>query len=508
MLNELNLDLLPGLFLLMLAISLLISVIFLHPKTPLYFVRIHVGFIAVPPLVALIALIFHHERIMVGPWYFNSLSWLLAFFVLTIGCIVQRFCVRYLQGDAAYRKYFALLTVTTTAASVTWVSNDFRLLLASWGATLLGLTLLIGLKKEWIVARNAAKICGRLFAVSWGVLLFAIVWVAQATNHWQLSDALTPTSLAQLDSWEKTCINLLLIVAVVIPAAQWPAHRWLLDSVVAPTPISAVMHAGIVNAGGIILTLFAPLFQGSMAQMILLFFSSISVLIGTGIMLVQVDYKRQLVGSTIAQMGFMLIQCALGAYMAAIIHAVLHGMFKATLFLQSGSVINRQESGFYTKKPLSFSTIVTGSTIGVLAGIGFWLSSPGETYQLVSAFIMGWSVSIAWVQLVAFGLGKMGRMVGFVVLVGGAIVYFFIHHLLYGVLNQTLLVNMQPPVMAAIALILILLGAFLTGAWLTRNRLSKYYAIVYLWLLRLGEPKENVMESHPYYLQSQGGKVR
>ena len=57
-------------------------------------------------------------------------------------------------------------------------------------------------------------------------------------------------------------------------------------------------------------------------------------------MLVQVDYKRQLVGSTIAQMGFMLIQCALGAYLAAIIHAVLHGLFKSTLFLQAGSAIH------------------------------------------------------------------------------------------------------------------------------------------------------------------------
>ena len=106
--------------------------------------------------------------------------------------------------------------------------------------------------------------------------------------------------------------------------------------VVAPTPVSAVMHAGLVNAGGIILTRFAPLFRrGNAAQIVLLILSSISVLIGTGIMLVHVDYKRQLVGSTIAQMGFMLIQCALGAYLAAIIHAVLHGLFKSTLFLQA-----------------------------------------------------------------------------------------------------------------------------------------------------------------------------
>ena len=225
-----------------------------------------------------------------------------------MGLIVQRYSIHYLFGDRYYRKYFALLTLTTVADSVAWLSNDLRFLLGFWGATLLGLTLLIGLKKEWQVARKAAALSGRLFALGWLSLLVAIIWITQATGHWQLALVVTPNSLAQLGSWERTCINLLLILAVMIPAAQWPFQRWLLDSVVAPTPISAVMHAGIVNAGGMMLTLFAPLFSGDVAQIILLVLSSISVLIGTGIMLVQVDYKRQLVGSTIAQMGFMLIQ--------------------------------------------------------------------------------------------------------------------------------------------------------------------------------------------------------
>jgi len=501
---------LPIFFFILLAISGLISIIFLHPKTPISFIRIQVGFSALPPLVAFIALIFSHERQFVGPWYFDSLSWLLAFFVLTIGCIVQRYCVRYLLGDFAYRKYFALLTFTTTAASVTWISNDFRLLLVCWGATLLGLTFLIGLKKEWVVTKNAAKTSARLFAMSWGAFLVAIVWLSQATGEWKLSQALTLDSLSQLESWEKTCINLLLMIAVIIPAAQWPFQRWLLDSVVAPTPISAVMHAGIVNAGGIILTLFAPLFHGSIAQMALLIFTSISVLMGTGIMLVQVDYKRQLVGSTIAQMGFMLIQCALGAYTAAIIHAILHGLFKSTLFLQSGSVLHYHGSGFYIKKALTPLSILTGSGVGILTGVGFWFTSHGETYQLVSAFILGWSITLAWIQLVSFGIGIKGRIVGFGVLVGGAIVYLSIHHLLFNVINETVQISKQPPIIIAILLVLLLFFAIVIATWLTRNQSTKYYAILYLWLVRLGEPKNDVIESHPHYLTqlfTKGGKV-
>ena len=343
MLISLDFVSLPTVFFILLAVSVLSALFLLYPRVPLNFVRIHVGIISLPPIVALLALVFNNESVILGPWRFDSLSWLLALFVLTMGLIVQRYSIRYLLGDRSYRKYFALLTLTTVADSVAWLSDDLRLLLVCWGATLLGLTLLIGLKKEWQVARKAAALSGRLFALSWLILLLAIIWVTQATGHWQLSLVLTQNSLAQLGSWERTCINLLLIVAVVIPAAQWPFQRWLLDSVVAPTPVSAVMHAGIVNAGGMILTLFAPLFSGDVAQIILLVLSSISVLMGTGIMLVQVDYKRQLVGSTIAQMGFMLIQCALGAYLAAIIHAVLHGLFKSTLFLQAGSAIRHNE---------------------------------------------------------------------------------------------------------------------------------------------------------------------
>ena len=96
-----------------------------------------------------------------GPWRLDSLSWLLALFVLTIGFIVQRYSIRYLLGDRSYRKYFALLTLTTTADSAVWLSNDLRLLLFCWGTTLLGLTLLIRLKKEWRVARNAAAFSSR-----------------------------------------------------------------------------------------------------------------------------------------------------------------------------------------------------------------------------------------------------------------------------------------------------------------------------------------------------------
>lgn len=489
---------LPEIFFISLALSVLSAMVLLHPRVPLPFVQLHVGITLLPPLVALLALMTTNETMYYGPWLLDSLSWLLALFVLTIGFIVQRYSVRYLHGDRSYRKYFVLLTMTTAADSGVWLSNDLRLLLVCWGVTLLGLTLLIGLQKDWNVARKAAKQSGRMFALGWLTLFGTIIWLTQATGHWQFSLALSKSSLVQLDSWEKTCINLLLILAVVIPAAQWPFGRWLLNSVVAPTPVSAVMHAGLVNAGGIILTRFSPLFSGNMAQLVLLLLASASVLIGTGIMLVHVDYKRQLVGSTIAQMGLMLIQCALGAYLAAIIHAVLHGLFKATLFLQAGSVLHYRGGQVSRKnQPSSLLWTMIGGVLGLLTAIGIWLSSPGEGYQLISAFTLGWSIALAWTQLVAFGAGHFGRIAGLFFLSGAAIVYYFVHDAFYSVLQNSIPKGMQPPVPAAIILLVILLAGSAAVVWLARNRSTTAYAVIYLWLVRLGEPQNDLIESHP-----------
>lgn len=501
---------LPFLFLLLLGMCLFSAVLLLYPKVPLNFVRIHVGLLSLPPIIALVALVTNTGDMMIGPFHFDSLSWLLALFVLTIGLIVQRYSIRYLLGDHSYRKYFVLLTVTLVADSVAWLSNDLRLLLICWGATLLGLTLLMGLNKGWQVARVAAFRSGRLLAISWLILLVAIIWISQATGYWELSRVLAPNSLAHLGSWEKTCINLLLIAAVVIPAAQWPFQRWLLDSVVAPTPVSAVMHAGIVNAGGMMLTRFAPLISGDAAQMVLLVLCSISVLIGTGMMLVQVDYKRQLVGSTIAQMGFMLIQCALGAYLAAIIHAVLHGIFKSTLFLQAGSAVrhNHTKSRNINASPL---LLVIGGILGLLVGFGFWLTSTREPYQLISAFILGWSVSLAWTQLVALGYGHIGRIVGFFFFIGAAGVYMMIHNAFYRLLHDTVWEGMQASNMTGVFLLFILLGGGAIGIWLIRNRTSSIFTVIYLWFIRLSEPKSELVESHPEYLtkiMTRGGHLR
>ncbi|MGS2778843.1 NADH dehydrogenase subunit 5 [Robertmurraya sp. GLU-23] len=490
-----------SLFFMMLGISAISGLLFLHPRVPLSFVRIHIGLLALPSLVSLLVLLNTSVSGVVGPWSLDPLAWLMAFFVLGIGLIIQRYSVRYLMGDRSYRKYFMLFTFTTGAASIAWLSVDLRLMVLCWGATLVGLTLLIRLNRGWKVASEASRVSGRLFSISWLSLLFAVIWLYKITGQWQLSLALTKDNLAQLGPWEQTGINLLIVLAVIIPAAQWPFQRWLIESVVAPTPVSAIMHAGLVNAGGIILTRFSPLFNGDIASIMLLILASISVLIGSGISLVQVDYKRQLVGSTIAQMGFMLIQCALGAYVAAISHLILHGLFKAALFLQAGSAVRPFEGASRVNERSSFLWILAGRILGLVVGIVYWLMAPGEGYQLISALILGWSLSVSWTQLVALGKGILGRLVGLSILGVTVTVYFIIHNFFYEWLDTTVYESAQPPMSVVIIVICLLLFGSAIGTWVTRNHSSVTFALIYLWLVRLGEAKPKLVESHPNYLK-------
>ncbi|MDQ0188874.1 NADH dehydrogenase subunit 5 [Alicyclobacillus cycloheptanicus] len=487
-------------FFLSLMLLALSAAMVLHPRVPVRFVRIHVGISGLPPLLALVNLMTHRTGTSptFGPWHLDALAWLTALFVLTIGFVVQRYSVHQLLGDRHYRSYFALLTLTTGAASVAWLSNDFRLLLAGWGVTLFGLTWLIRLNGDWQVARTAGARAGQLFALSWLLLAISVVHLALATGHWQLSAALTQRSLAHLGAWDRTSTTLLLVVAVAIPAAQFPFQRWLLDSVVAPTPVSAVMHAGVVNAGGIILTRFAPVFSGEAAQIVLIVLSSISVLLGTGILLVQVDYKRQLVGSTIAQMGFMFIQCALGAYLAAIIHAVLHGLFKSALFLQAGSAVYREGNSVPTTASRSWR--LAGTALGLLVGAGFWFVVRGSGTDIMSALLLAWSVSFAWSHLIAMGYGQVGRWVGGLVFTAALIVFGVVLAAFYALLHGTVPQEVQSHPAAVMLVIAILVLSSAAGAWLSRHRSSLLYARVYLWLVRLGEPHRDAVESHPTYL--------
>jgi NAD(P)H-quinone oxidoreductase subunit 5 len=134
---------------------------------------------------------------------------------------------------------------------------------------------------------------------------------------------------------------LLLVIAAMLTSAQFPLHGWLIEVMETPTPVSALLHAGIINAGGFLLLRLAHVVSLSLPSLdVLAIVGGVTALFGSVVMLTQTSIKVSLAYSTIAQMGFMMLECGLGAFSAALLHIVAHSLYKAHAFLSSGSVID------------------------------------------------------------------------------------------------------------------------------------------------------------------------
>ena len=139
-----------------------------------------------------------------------------------------------------------------------------------------------------------------------------------------------------------TVITLLLFIGAMSKSAQFPLFIWLPGYLYAPTPATALLHAGIINAGGFLINRLAPLFGMSPATLhVALVVGALTAILGATMMLVQNDIKNTLGFSTIGQMGYMIMECGLGAFSLAVFHLIAHGLFKATMFLNSGNVIHK-----------------------------------------------------------------------------------------------------------------------------------------------------------------------
>src|SRR6185437_10999297 len=152
----------------------------------------------------------------------------------------------------------------------------------------------------------------------------------------------TITLLPGVECSGATAVTLLLLIGAMSKSAQFPFHIWLPRYLYAPTPVTALLHAGIINAGGFLINRLAPLFGMSSTTLhIALVIGTLTAILGATMMLVQNDIKNMLGFSTIGQMGYMVMECGLGAFSLAVFHLIAHGLFKATVFLYSGNVIHK-----------------------------------------------------------------------------------------------------------------------------------------------------------------------
>lgn len=271
----------------------------------------------------------------------DGLAIVLVALTLFVGAIVLSFSSRYLRADARPQSYATKILLLLSAIQISILADHVALFAIAWLASGWFLASLIGHVADWDEARMAARRTLVRLAVGDLMLVAALALLCRQAGSMRI-EALVAGAIAQ-PGIVTFAAAIMLVIAAMARCALPPFSSWLTLSMTAPTPVSALMHAGFVNAGGFLLIRFGPVIEAApSAQWLAIAAGLVAALWGTGIMLVRPDIKRSLAGSTVAQMGFMLMTCGLAAYAAALWHLVAHGLFKAWLFLGSGSAIGAQ----------------------------------------------------------------------------------------------------------------------------------------------------------------------
>ena len=277
---------------------------------------------------------------------FDPLSTLLATIILGISLIVHLYSVRYMAEEAAYGQFFVLLDLMTAALLVMVIAGDLITLVISWHLVGVFLYFLLGQDTRSQTAYRFAFWTLITYRIGDLPLIVAAALLYNAYGTWSLTTIFSEI-MANPNAHQVLGLPLMEVVAALIGiaafarSAQFLLHTWLPYTMDGPTPVSALMHAGIVNAGGFLINRFAPVFVHSGDVLNWIFIVGlITAVFGSLLMLTQNDIKKALGYSTMGQMGFMIMECGIGAFSLAIYHMFAHGVFKGTMFLSAGSVIN------------------------------------------------------------------------------------------------------------------------------------------------------------------------
>lgn len=322
--------------------------------------------------------------------------------IVFLGFIVWRFSGRYLQGDARYYKFMSLLGLLALSMMVMVASDNIWLFLGAWGISNFFLIEMMIHNRNWQAAKASGALSAKILGFGFICLLTAFILMTMKTHQ----TSIQYISLLSNDADTEFSVALLLILfAGMAQSALWPFHRWLLSSLNSPTPTSAIMHAGLVNGGGFLLVRFAHLYTSHASILTLIFITGmISALLGTLWKLLQSDIKKMLACSTLAQMGFMFIQCGLGLFPAAVAHLCWHSMFKANLFLGFNSLAKEQRCKIGESPSLIL--FLFALVCGVLASYAFamtahftWLAYDTTFVLICVVFITATQVSVTLLQI-------------------------------------------------------------------------------------------------------------
>ena len=271
----------------------------------------------------------------------DAVSVTMLLLVAFVGWIVVRYARTYLDGEARQGAFTGWLCATLAAVLLLVQAGNLVQLVAAWVAMSITLHRLLLFYPQRVPARRAARKKRLSSSVGAAALIVAAVLIG---SHFGTTDIASINRLARIGdaAWLAVIAAVLLALAAVLKSAQFPTHGWLTEVMEAPTPVSALLHAGVINGGGFLLIRFADvmlLAPGVLAGLAMV--GGFTALFGALVMLTQPAVKTSLAWSTVAQMGFMTLQCGLALFPLALLHIVAHSLYKAHAFLASGGAVDQ-----------------------------------------------------------------------------------------------------------------------------------------------------------------------
>ena len=349
--------------------------------------------------------------------------------VTLITALVHLFSIGYMHGDPKYHRFFAYLGIFAFSMLGIVVTNNFLMMYAAWELVGLSSYLLIGFWYEKPApgyAATKAFLMNRvgdigmwtgimILFTSYGTFRFDQIFAHIAAGHLPFGS----------EAW-LTAAGILIFMGAIGKSAQFPLHTWLPDAMEGPTPVSALIHAATMVAAGVYLVARTfPMMSGG-ALIVIATIGTITAFVAATIAIVQNDIKKVLAYSTVSQLGYMVLALGVGAFTAGFFHLVTHAMFKACLFLGSGSVIHamhhglhkvhdhdtdaqdiRNMGGLAKKMPVTFATFLIATL--AISGVPLFSGFLSKDEILAGAWAFGslkgsFAVIVPWV---GFGVAAL-----------------------------------------------------------------------------------------------------
>ena len=389
----------------------------------------------------------------------DALSVSLFLLVAFVGVLVVQFSRNYLDGDTRQGTFIGGLCLTLAAVMLMVLAGNLVQFVLAWIATSLAFHRLLVFyqdRRKAILAARKKFIVARLGDAC---VLGAAVLMAGAFGTADIATLLTRAEAMGADTVSASVIvaGALIAVGALLKSAQFPTHGWLPEVMETPTPVSALLHAGLINAGGFLAIRFADvLLLAPVAMHVLAIVGGFTALFGALVMLTRPSVKVSIAWSTVAQMGFMLLQCGLGLFALATLHLVAHSLYKAHAFLSSGSVVEIKRAAWIpdASPPRTGRVLAgVGLALALYAGLGWTVGALADKPLQVLA--MGAILVMALTVLFAQTMVGAGRPSPFVVgrtaALGALVtaVYFGLHGATGALLGGTV---PAPPAPDAVAL--------------------------------------------------------